>query len=170
MAVPVGFEDFVREHSSALLRAGWLLTGDWPAAEDLVQGALAVAWSHWDEIRDPAAAPAYVRTALLRAFLRGRRRRWLGEVPTAVLPEDGPAGHPTPDADLRLDLQRALATLPARQRAVLVLRFFADLSEADAAAALGCSVGSVKAHASRGLARLRETGLLSGELPREMSG
>ena len=157
MDVPAGFEDFVRAHCSSLLRAGWLLTGDWPAAEDLVQGALAVVWSHWQELRDPAAAPAYARTALSRAFLRGRRRRWLGEEPTPSA-EGADDGESAPSAARRVDLERALATLPSRQRAVLVLRFFADLSEADTARALGCSVGSVKSHASRALAGCERPG------------
>lgn len=95
---------------------------------------------------------AYVRTVLLRTYLAGRARRWTGEVPIGVLPD---AATTTPDADLRLELLRALGTLPRQQRAVVVLRYFDDQTEAQAASLLGCSVGTVKTHAARALATLR---------------
>jgi RNA polymerase sigma-70 factor (sigma-E family) len=146
------FAEFVSQRSPALLRAAWLLTGDWHSAQDLVQVSLEKSWPRWGkEVEHPEA---YVRRVMLTTYLSWRRRRWTGEIPTADLPEQGiTAGV----SDLRLSLITALATLPPRQRAVLVLRYFEDLSEQQAADALGCSVGTVKAHASRGLQQLRRT-------------
>src|SRR4051794_29795 len=157
MAAPTGFEQFVEECSTALLRVGWLLTGDWSAAEDLVQTAFAAAWPRWDSLREHAVAYAYVRRCLMSAFLRERRRKRSGEIPTELVDSDLRYGAPDEAAgiDLRESLRSAMASLPARQRAVVVLRYFVDLTEQDTAAALGCSVGAVKSHASRGLARLR---------------
>lgn len=151
MGEPQGFTEFVSANSRSLLRAAWLLTGDWSTAEDLVQTSLAAAWPRWSSI---ATSPhAYVRKIMTTTYLRWRRRRWTGEVPTEALPEPMST---EADGDARLSIQAALATLPARQRAAVVLRYFADLSEADTAAALGCSVGAVKSHTARALARLRE--------------
>ena len=150
-----GFDAFVRAHSRGLLRAAWLLTGDWAGAEDLVQASLAALWQRWVE-PDPLVAPvAYARRVMATTFLRWRRRRWSGKVPSAVVPEPPAAGDGAADADLRDVLVRALQALPQRQRAVVVLRYFEDLTERDTATALGCSVGSVKTHASRAMARLR---------------
>lgn len=150
-----GFDAFVRAQSRGLLRAGWLLTGDWTGAEDLVQASLAAVWQRWQE-PDPLVTPvAYARRVMVTTFLRWRRRRWTREVPTAELPEHPAAADGAADADLRDALVRALQALPQRQRAVVVLRYFDDLTEAETAAALGCSVGSVKTHASRAMARLR---------------
>ena len=146
------FSEFVTQRSPALMRAAWLLTGDWHLAQDLVQVSLEKAWPRWGrEVEHPEA---YVRRVMLTTYLSWRRRRWTGEVPTADLPEQATGSGTT---DLRLSLLTALATLPPRQRAVLVLRYFEDLSEQQAANALGCSVGTVKAHASRGLQQLRQT-------------
>lgn len=152
-----GFSEFVEANSSALLRAGWLLTGDWSSAEDLVQTAFAVAWPRWDGLRDRDAAFGYVRTCMIRAFLRDRRRRWTGEVPTDRMGDrmTDQAGDATADADMRESLRAAMQALPERQRAVVVLRYFADLSEQQTAAVLGCSAGAVKSHSARALARLR---------------
>lgn len=135
MREPDGFRDFVVEESPRLLRAARLLTRDWHAAEDLVQTALVRALPRWAAIDHHAA---YVRTTMLRAYLTGRERRWTGELPTASPPEPTPDN---PDADLRLDLLRALESLPRQQRAVVVLRYFDDQTEAATAALLGCAVG-----------------------------
>lgn len=155
MVDAVGFREFVETNSTALLRAGWLLTGDWTAAEDLVQSALLVAWPRWSALRDPNAGFAYVHTCMTRVFLRDRRRRWSGERPSERVGERVSVGDRTAEIDLRESLRAALDGLPDRQRAVVVLRYFGDLSEADTAAALGCSRGAVKSHAARALARLR---------------
>ena len=81
------FGEFVRASSRGLLRTGWLLTGDFASAEDLVQASLAHTWVRWGRLRSPDAAEAYVRQVMVRTFLRWKERRWTGETPTAVLPE-----------------------------------------------------------------------------------
>lgn len=153
----VGFAGFVAARYAALARTAYLLTGDRGHAEDLVQTALMTTLRAWHRIAAPEAAEAYTRTTMIRLLARASKRRWRGELPTAVLPQT--AMHAA-DADTALDVRRVLAALPWEQRAVLVLRHFCDLSEQDTAAALGCSVGTVKSRASRGLAALRSTGLL----------
>src|SRR6516162_10451945 len=87
LAEPDGFRDFVEARSSALLRSGWLLTGDWPSAEDLVQTALAAAWPRWDTLTRQDAPEVYVRKIMVNTFLRWRQRRWNGEIATGRLPE-----------------------------------------------------------------------------------
>ncbi|MBB2890408.1 SigE family RNA polymerase sigma factor [Flexivirga oryzae] len=148
---PPGFSDFVAARGPSLVRTATLLTHDHAAAEDLVQTALAKAWPKWERTEQHEA---YVRKIIVHEFARGWRRKWRGEIATETLPE-----RPHPDGTdtvaAREDLMRALAGLPRKQRAVIVLRYFHDYSEADIAAALGISTGTVKSHASRGLAALR---------------
>ena len=146
-------EEFIDRNSRLLLRSAWLLTGNWASAEDLVQTSLMQAWLHWDAIK--ADAPDfYVRRVLMNAFLSGQRRRWTREQPMAELPDRAGVDELT-SSELRHVIWRALSGLPARQRAVVVLRYFNDLSEAETAHVLGCSVGTVKSQTSRALARLR---------------
>ena len=146
------FSAFVRGRQRLLLQVGWLLTGDWQHAEDLVQTALAKALPRWADLREPEA---YVRRIMLTTFLAGRERRWNGETPTADPPDTHAAVDAFAGADDRSTLVAAVRTLPAGQRAVVVLRHVLDLSEADTAAALGCSVGTVKSQNARGLAALQ---------------
>ena len=87
MEEPDGFREFVDAHSRGLLRAGWLLTGNWASAEDLVQTALAAAWPRWATIRRVESAEAYVHKIMVTTFLRWQRRRWVGEIPTNPLPD-----------------------------------------------------------------------------------
>ena len=156
------FDEFVRGRSTALLRTAVLLTGgDRGHAEDLLQGVLERMYVRWSHIDGPPEA--YARRALVHAAVnrwRGRRRR-----PETALParEDPAPGDAAAVVDLRDALVRELLALPPRQRAVLVLRYFDDLPEAEVAAALGCSVGTVKSRTSRALAALRESGLLGDE-------
>jgi RNA polymerase sigma-70 factor (sigma-E family) len=151
------FENYVNARGSALLKTAWLLTGDHQRAEDLVQTALSKTWPRWDQIRDSAdgAYDAYVRRVMLTTYIAWWRRRWTGESPTAQLPDQPLRGDGEEAAVQRRDLMRALATLPRGQRAVLVLRYFEDLTEAQTADALGCSVGTVKSQSARGLAAMR---------------
>ena len=143
------FEEFVVARRGALLRTAYLLTGDHHDAEDLVQSALIKVVPKWARIKD--SPEGYVRQVLARESVnRWRGRRWR-EVATDVVPE---AMHPTHSTD-RIALLEDLRRLSPRQRAVLVLRYFDDLTEADTAAALGISVGTVKSHARDALARLR---------------
>jgi RNA polymerase sigma-70 factor (sigma-E family) len=155
-AEPDGFRDFVQARSPALLRSGWLLTGDWTSAEDLVQTALAAAWPRWASLIRQDAPEPYVRKIMVNTFLRWRKRRWNGEIATGRLPEQQARGDVFAQVDARQSLLAALDRLPARQRAVVVLRYFADQTEAQTAAAMGCSVGAVKSHAAKALARLRD--------------
>ena len=153
---PDGFRDFVQARSQALLRSGWLLTGDWPSAEDLVQTALAAAWPRWESLIRQDAPELYVRKIMVNTFLRWRQRRWNGEIATGRLPDQRAYADAFAQIDARQALLAALDRLPARQRAVVVLRYFADQTEVQTAAAMGCSVGAVKSHAARALARLRD--------------
>ncbi len=153
------FEEYVAARGAALWRSAWLLTGDRHRAEDLVQTALMKCWRRWDRIGE-GGVEAYVRRTMVTTYTDWWRRRWNGELPTAELPE-------TPDTDrdpgVRQDVVNALARLPRGQRAVVVLRYFDDLSEAQTAAALGISVGTVKSQTSRALRTLRESGLLEAD-------
>ena len=160
------FAAFVAARYRALVRTGLLLTGDTGHAEDLAQSALIRTYLSWGRLHDPANAEAYARRTLLRLAFRARQRRWTTEIAAGHGPGDGPgADAPSRSApdDLALDVRRALAALPPGQRAVLVLRYLDDQSEADTARMLGISLGTVKSRAARGLANLRQTGLLDLE-------
>jgi RNA polymerase sigma-70 factor (sigma-E family) len=145
------FEAFVVARYAALLRTAYLLTGDHHDAEDLLQQTLVKAVGAWKRVTgDPEP---YVRTILVRENVsRWRRRRWR-ELTTDVVPE---GAIPDQDADERLALHRALGVLAPRQRAVIVLRYYEDLTEAQTADALGISVGTVKSQTRDALRRLRE--------------
>ncbi len=157
------FDAFARASGDRLLRTAYLLTGNWATAQDLVQSALTSTWTHWSRIREPAAAEAYARRCLARTSASWWRRKWTGEQPTSELPErasphDAFAGA----VDTSVAVLAALGRLDAKSRAVLVMRFFDDLSEADTATALGISPGTVKSRTSRALARLREMDVWEG--------
>jgi RNA polymerase sigma-70 factor (sigma-E family) len=154
---------FVESAYAGLVRTGYLLTGDRGYAEDLVQQCLLGTYRAWSRLESPAVAQAYTRTSMVRLAMRWRSRRWRGEVPTDPLPEASIADHAV-DVTVAEHVRRALAGLPAAQRAVLVLRFFDDRSEAEIAEILRCSVGTVKSRASRALAALRTRGLLTETL------
>lgn len=167
-----GFADFAAARYRSLARTGYLLVGDRGHAEDLVQTALYKTFTAWGRLRAVEAAEAYTRTTMVRLAGRWGRRRWRGERPDAApgshLPTNsGSGGDPADASAVSLDVRAALAQLPIGQRAALVLRFFDDLSEADTAAILGCSPGTVKSRVSRGLAGLRASGLLGDVLVAE---
>lgn len=149
-----GFDEFVLGRSTRLLRTAFLLTQDWALAEDLLQTSLVKAWSAWRRIEgDPEP---YVRRIMVNTQASWWRRRWRTELPTDEIPEptEGRPGEPVA-FDTRDELWQALRRLPTRQRTVLVLRYFEDLSETEIAETMGCSVGTVKSQASRALAKLR---------------
>jgi RNA polymerase sigma-70 factor (sigma-E family) len=150
----VGFDEFVAARSTHLLRTAYLLTRDHALAEDLLQTALTKAWFRWDRL-DGDPEP-YVRKVLVNTYASWWRRRWNGETPSDELPEPGRSGdsHAADPTDTH-DLWTALGRLPRRQRAVVVLRYFEDLSEAETARLLDCSVGTVKSQAAKALAKLR---------------
>jgi RNA polymerase sigma-70 factor (sigma-E family) len=147
------FEDFVVARSRHLQRTAYLLTRDHHLAQDLVQTTYAKVWPAWSRIGgdDPEA---YVRRVMVNTYTSWWRRKWRGETPTEELPEAGRLGEQG-RIDDRAGLWAALGRLPARQRAVVVLRYFEDLSESETARLLGCSPGNVKSQASRALAKLR---------------
>jgi RNA polymerase sigma-70 factor (sigma-E family) len=158
----VGFGEFVVSASPLLLRAGWLLAGDESLARDLVQATLERTWTRWDTVASADEPLAYVRTVMTSIFLTWRRRRWWAEIPTSTPWDSTAVVDETANAMVRTSVLGALGRLSARQRAVVVLRYFLDLTETQTAAELGCSLGSVKAHASRALQRLRSAPELDG--------
>ena len=148
------FRAFVERQWGPLTRTAYLLTGDRGYAEDLVQAALEKTHRKWDRVARMDSPVAYVRRAMVNTAVSWRRRRRVSEVP--LLTGDDQAGaDPYGRVEQRQQVLAALRELPPRMRAVLVLRYFEDLSESDIADALGCSVGTVKSQASRGLDRLR---------------
>jgi RNA polymerase sigma-70 factor, ECF subfamily len=153
-AVETEFRVFVDARSASLLRTAYLLVGDWAHAEDVLQTALTHTYLAWRRLGEIEAVEAYARRVLVNTATSWWRRRWHGERPTPILPD-----RPGPDrVDEQLQRQamwRHVRALPPRQRAVLVLRFYEDLTEAATAAVLGVSVGTVKSQCARALATLR---------------
>lgn len=151
MTERTGFAEFVAAASPRLLRTAYLLTRDRNQAEDLLQTAFTKTWLAWPRVvGDPEP---YVRRVLATTYISWWRRRSHHEQPTAELPEaEAPGGAAT---EALMDLSAAVGRLPRRQRAVIVLRYWDDLTEAEVAASLGCSIGTVKSQASKALAKLR---------------
>lgn len=149
------FDSFVRESSSGLARLAFLLTGDRQLGEDLLQTALCKVLPHWHRVITNGDPTPYVRTVMVRTAIGWRRRRWNGETPANDLPEPTASSDFSNALDTRERLRAVLTTLPARQRAVVVLRFYEDRSEAEVAQLLGCSVGTVKSQAAKALTKLR---------------
>jgi RNA polymerase sigma-70 factor (sigma-E family) len=163
----VPFETFVTVAGGRLLRTAYLLTRDHALAEDLLQTALLRSWSAWPRL--DGAPEAYVRRVLVNTYASWWRRKWTGEHPTGDLP-DGAGHDPIEGEAERRDVWDALGRLPRRQRAVVVLRYYEGLTEAETADVLGCSVGTVKSQASRALAKLRvDPGLGPAERTTERS-
>jgi RNA polymerase sigma-70 factor (sigma-E family) len=160
-----GFREFVRARLPRLSRAAYLLTGGHTQAEDLLQSALIKAADHWSRISKTGDPEAYVRKILYHEHVRFWRRRRFLEHSTATVPDLPAAGDQTSRAELRLVLEQALAKLTRRQRAVVVLRYFEDLSEKETAQVMGTSVGTVKSQTSHALGRLR---VLAPELDESM--
>jgi RNA polymerase sigma-70 factor, ECF subfamily len=152
--IDVQFREFVAARSAALLRTAYLLAGDWATAEDLLQTSLTKTYIAWRRLGQIEAAEPYARRVLINTATSWWRRRWHGERPTAVLPERSIPDRVDERAE-RDAMWRHVQALPSRQRAVLVLRFYEDLSEMDTARLLGVSVGTVKSQCSRALAVLR---------------
>ncbi|GAA4101371.1 SigE family RNA polymerase sigma factor [Nonomuraea soli] len=147
-----GFADYVTQRHARLCRTAYLLTGDWATAEDLVQSALARAWAAWRRIDgDP---DPYVYRILTNTHASWWRRRWRGEIPTEDLPEPAEDDF-TDEHDARRALWTAIRGLSERQRAVVVLHYFEELTVQQCAGVLGCSPGTVKTQLGRALRRLR---------------
>lgn len=145
-----------------LLRLAVMLTGSTPDAEDLLQTTFAKAHRHGERIAAMSAPAAYLRTVMLHEHVSSKRRRRLTTVSLSVATTATAGRAPTPEP--AYDVWSWLATLPRQQRAVLVLRYYEDLPDAEIAALVGCSQATVRSHASHGLARLRA--LLTTEEPR----
>jgi RNA polymerase sigma-70 factor (sigma-E family) len=148
------FRAWVAARSGALLRTATLLTGERAAAEDLLQTALAKTYLAWGRVRRRDTVDAYCRRIMVTTYASWWRRRSSWEVPTERLPE-AVAADPYAGVGDGVTLRAALDRLPRRMRAVVVLRYWEDLSETEVADLLGCSVGTVKSQASRALAKLR---------------
>ena len=148
------FSEYVDGRLPSLRRLALLLCHDWHRADDLVQASITKLYVHWHRARKAASLDAYVRTIIVREFVHERRSAWARRVMLGSLLPDQPAADL--DADAAIDLRTAIAALPARQRAVLVLRYYCDLDVEHSAEMLGCSPGTVKSLASRGLVRLRD--------------
>jgi RNA polymerase sigma-70 factor (sigma-E family) len=154
----VAFSDFATRRSPALFRTAYLLLGDHQLAQDLLQEALVKTYCAWPRLREQSSAEAYARRCLVTTAISWRRRRSFHERPAAAERAPRPAASPDPVESLAEHdvMWAALGTLPSRQRAAIVLRYYEDLSEARTAGLMGCSVGTVKSQVSTGLARLRE--------------
>jgi len=147
------FTGYVQARLPWLRRVAYLLCQDWQQADDLVQTAITSLYVHWRRASAMESTDGYARTILVRAFLSERRSGWARRVTLAGRLPDTP--RPGPDADEALDVRAALASLPPRQRATLVLRFYSDLNVDQAAKVLGCSAGTVKSQTAKALASLR---------------
>lgn len=148
------FREFVRNRGTPLHQSAYLLCGDWHLADDVVQDTLIKAYQHWNRVRDADNPEAYVRRILINE-VRGRWRRRERSVPVAEFAEEPVVADSSDDLARRDGLRKALLTLPLRQRATVVLRYLEGMSEREAAAALGCSEGTVKSQSSRALTNLK---------------
>ncbi|MFE9442659.1 SigE family RNA polymerase sigma factor [Streptomyces sp. NPDC006602] len=149
------FQEFVQARWSRLVRTAYLLTGDVHHAEDLTQTALAKAYRSWRRVSRSDSPEAYVRRMLVTCNSDRFRKRRVAESLTAAPPEVAGRDESVSRVDERGVLLGALAALPPKQRAVIVMRYWEDLPEAEVAEMLGCSPGTVKSQASKGLAKLR---------------
>ncbi|MGS2615631.1 SigE family RNA polymerase sigma factor [Micromonospora sp. LZ34] len=147
------FAEYFTARSDAMRGTAYLLCGDWHRAEDLVQTAFVKLYLAWNRVSRHEVLDAYVRQILVRTFLDERRRGWWRRERVGGNDAEQPAPPDAPEG--RLVMLQALAAVPPRQRAVLVLRYWEDLSVDEAAALLGCSAGTVKSQAARGLDTLR---------------
>ena len=147
------YTEYVAARLSSLRRLAAVLCGDWQRADDLVQATLTKLYVHWGRVRAAGHADAYARAVLVREFIHERRSAWVTRVSLSSRPPDSPAA--AVDHAAVLDLRAAVAALPARQRATLVLRLYCDLTVDQSAEILGCSPGTVKSQTARALDAVR---------------
>jgi len=147
------YTEYVAARLSSMRRLAAVLCDDWQRADDLVQAALVKLYVHWGQVRAASHTDAYARAVLVREFIHDRRSSWVKRVSLSGQLADRPAS--SADLDAALDLRAAVAGLPARQRATLVLRFYCDLNIDQAAEILGCSPGTVKSNTARALDAVR---------------
>lgn len=160
------FAAFVEESTDSLLGTAYLLTRDRQAAEELVQDTLVALYPRWSRVSEAQSPIAYVRRSLINRFLNQRRSGAAAELVTDFTAARAPERRPGPDFAHRVDdrdqLRRALSTLPPRQRAAVVLRYFHDLSDQQVAEAMGCRATTVRSLISRALSTLRGAAALTG--------
>lgn len=149
------FTEFMSARSASLFRTAYLIVGDHQLAQDLLQESLIKTYIAWPRIRDVSKAEAYTRKTIVTTAISWRRRRSFHERPTDLLP-DTAVPDPGDAVTTHASVVAQLRTLPPRQRAAIVLRYYEDLSEAQTAEVMGCSVGAVKSQVSTGLGRLRD--------------
>ncbi|MCE7010179.1 SigE family RNA polymerase sigma factor [Kibdelosporangium philippinense] len=149
------YASFVRSRTPALRSTAYVLCGDWHRADDLLQTTLLKLYLVWPRLVRHGELDGYARRVLVRAFLHENRRKWRSREHSAAELPDIQAER-DPDHEQRMVVRAALASVPPKQRAVLVLRYWNDLSVEDTAAALGCSEGNVKSQSARGLSTLRK--------------
>ncbi len=147
------FTQYVAARLAQFRRLAFLLCQDWYRADDLVQATITRLYTHWARASALDHTDAYARTILVREFLGEQRSGWARRVSLHAATPDRPGLPPDPDA--ALDVRAALAAIPPRQRATLVLRFYCDLSVEQTADLLGCSAGTVKSQTAKGIAALR---------------
>jgi RNA polymerase sigma-70 factor (sigma-E family) len=147
------YTEYVTARLSSLRRLAAVLCDDWQHADDLVQATLIKLYARWGRVRAATHPDAYARAVLVHEFIHERRSGWAKRVSLRGSVADSPAA--TVDQDAALDLRAAVAALPDRQRATLVLRYYCDLNIDQAAEFLGCSPGTVKSQTSRGLEAVR---------------
>lgn len=147
------FTHFVTARTGALRRMAYVLCQDWQRADDLVQAAITRLYVRWDRVRGMEHTEAYARRILVREYLGEQRSGWARRVSLDRPVPDAPGQ--APDTETMLDMRAALAGLPPRQRATLVLRFYCDLNVDQTAELLGCSAGTVKSQTAKGIDALR---------------
>ena len=147
------YTEYAAARLPSLRELAAVLCGDWQRADDLVQATLTTLYVHWGQVRAGSHPDAYARAVLVREFIHERRSAWVRRVSLSGRVADSPAA--AVDHDAVLDLRAAVAALPARQRATLVLRFYCDLNVDQAAEILGCSPGTVKSQTARALDAVR---------------
>jgi RNA polymerase sigma-70 factor (sigma-E family) len=147
------FTEYVQGRLPWLRRVAFLLCQDWQSADDLVQTAITRLYTNWGKAREAASLDAYTRTILVRVFIAERRSAWARRVTLFAHQHDEP--WELRDHDDQIDVRAAMASLPPRQRATLVLRFYCDLPVEETAQELGCTPGTVKSQTAKGLAALR---------------
>lgn len=159
IAADTHFAEFVEQHTDGLLTTAYLLTRNRSAAEELLQDVLVALYPQWGKVVQADAPLAYVRRSVVNRYLNQQRRRATTELTLDSVPERGRAYSARPDFTTGLadrdQLRRALATLPERQRAAIVLRYFYDYSDQQIAEAIQCRIGTVRSLISRALAGLR---------------
>lgn len=149
------YVEYVTAKALWFRRVAFLLCRDLDRADDLVQTSVTKLYADWGRIGNLENLDGYARTIIVNTFLAEQRSPWWKRVTLGHEPEREETGAEPEDLDLSIDLGEALAAVPPRQRAVLVLRFYCDLSVQEAAAVLGCSTGNIKSQTSRGLSTLR---------------